>query len=92
MPTILKIREKNLSKSERSRTFSIGKMGEKIAKEYFHKKGIQTIPATLEEQINEHWDFKIILGNEKEIKIEIKTDARSEDTGNLFLETEVDDD
>lgn len=65
-------------------------MGEKIAREYFNSRGIQTVNATLDEQINEHWDFKIISGD-REIKIEIKTDSRSEDTGNLFLETEVDD-
>jgi hypothetical protein len=80
-----------LIKSERNRTFAVGRLGEKIAKEYFNKKGIETLSATLDEQKNEHWDFKILLKDGAHIKFEIKTDVRSEDTGNLFLETEVND-
>ncbi len=75
--------------SERSKTFAKGKFGEKVVKEFFISKNYEVIPATLDQQINESWDFRVI--GKKDLLIEVKTDYMAAKTGNIFLETEVGD-
>jgi hypothetical protein len=78
-----------LINSERSKTFAKGKFGEKVVKEFFISKNYEVIPATLDQQINESWDFRVI--GKKDLLIEVKTDYMAAKTGNIFLETEVGD-
>jgi hypothetical protein len=79
-----------LSNIERSKSFAKGNFGEKIVKEFFISKKYEVIPATLAQQINENWDFRVI--GKKDLLIEVKTDYAAAKTGNIFLETEVGDD
>jgi hypothetical protein len=78
-----------LNSNERSKTFAKGKFGEKVVKEFFISKNYEVIPATLDQQINESWDFRVI--GKKDLLIEVKTDYMAAKTGNIFLETEVGD-
>lgn len=74
-------------KSERSKCFAKGNFGEKVVKDFFISKDYKIIPATLDQQINEGWDFRVI--GKKDLLIEVKTDYMAAKTGNIFLETEV---
>jgi len=78
-----------LSNIERSKSFAKGNFGEKVVKEFFISKNYEVIPATLDQQINESWDFRVI--GKKDLLIEVKTDYAAAKTGNIFLETEVGD-
>jgi hypothetical protein len=78
-----------LTNTERSKSFAKGNFGEKIVKEFFLGKNYEVIPATLDQQINESWDFRVI--GKKDLLIEVKTDYMAAKTGNIFLETEVGD-
>ncbi len=78
-----------MNSNERSKTFAKGKFGEKVVKEFFISKNYEVIPATLDQQINESWDFRVI--GKKDLLIEVKTDYMAAKTGNIFLETEVGD-
>jgi hypothetical protein len=78
-----------LSNIERSKSFAKGNFGEKVVKEFFISKNYEVIPATLDQQINESWDFRVI--GKKDLLIEVKTDYMAAKTGNIFLETEVGD-
>lgn len=76
-----------MNKIERSKTFAKGNFGENIVKEFFLSKGYEIISATLDQQINESWDFRVV--GKKDLLIEVKSDFAAEKTGNIFLETEV---
>lgn len=76
-----------MTNSERSKSFAKGNFGEKVVKEFFVSKNYEVIPATLDQQINESWDFRAI--GKKDLLIEVKTDYAAAKTGNVFLETEV---
>ena len=78
-----------MSSTERSKTFAKGKFGEKVVKEFFLSKNYEVIPATLDQQIDESWDFRVI--GKKDLLIEVKTDYAAVKTSNIFLETEVGD-
>ena len=78
-----------MTNTERSKSFAKGNFGEKIVKEFFLGKNYEVIPATLDQQINESWDFRVI--GKKDLLIEVKTDYMAAKTGNIFLETEVGD-
>lgn len=78
-----------MTNSERSKSFAKGNFGEKIVKEFFLSKNYEVILATLDQQINESWDFRVI--GKKDLLIEVKTDYAAAKTGNIFLETEVGD-
>jgi hypothetical protein len=78
-----------LTNPERSKSFAKGNFGEKVVKEFFISKNYEVIPATLNQQINESWDFRVI--GKKDLLIEVKTDYMAAKTGNVFLETEVGD-
>ena len=55
---------------------------------FFIFKNYTVIPATLDQQVNESWDFHVV--GKKNLFIEVKTDYAAAKTGNIFLETEVD--
>lgn len=78
-----------LTNPERSKSFEKGNFGEKVVKDFFISKNYKVIPATLDQQINESWDFRVI--GKKDLLIEVKTDYMAAKTGNIFLETEVGD-
>ena len=78
-----------MTNPERSKSFAKGNFGEKVVKEFFLSKNYEVIPATLDQQINESWDFRVI--GKKDLLIEVKTDYAAAKTGNIFLETEVGD-
>ena len=78
-----------MTNSERSKSFAKGNFGEKVVKEFFISKNYKVIPANLDQQINESWDFRVI--GKKDLLIEVKTDYMAAKTGNIFLETEVGD-
>jgi hypothetical protein len=78
-----------LNSNERSKSFAKGNFGEKVVKEFFLSKNYEVIPATLDQQINESWDFRVV--GKKDLLIEVKTDYAAAKTGNIFLETEVGD-
>lgn len=52
----------------KNKEFKIGKKTE----DNFKKLFLQTIDATKEEDIKEHWDVKVLL-NDKEVKIDVKS-------------------
>jgi len=78
-----------VNETERSKSFAKGNFGEKVVKEFFISKNYKVIPATLDQQIHESWDFRVI--GKKDLLIEVKTDYMAAKTGNIFLETEVGD-
>lgn len=78
-----------MTNTERSKSFAKGDFGEKVVKEFFLSKNYEVIPATLDQQINESWDFRVV--GKKDLLIEVKTDYAAAKTGNIFLETEVGD-
>lgn len=82
-----------MTNSERSKSFAKGNFGEEVVKDFFISKNYEVIPATLDQQINESWDFRVIgTGvSKKDLLIEVKTDYMAAKTGNIFLETEVGD-
>ena len=78
-----------MTNPERSKSFAKGNFGEKVVKEFFISKRYEVIPANLDQQVNESWDFRVI--GKKDLLIEVKTDYAAAKTGNIFLETEVGD-
>lgn len=78
-----------MTNPQRSKSFAKGNFGEKVVKEFFISKKYEVIPANLDQQINESWDFRVI--GKKDLLIEVKTDYMAAKTGNIFLETEVGD-
>lgn len=78
-----------MTNPERSKSFAKGNFGEKVVKEFFISKNYRVIPANLDQQINESWDFRVT--GKKDLLIEVKTDYAAARTGNIFLETEVGD-
>ena len=78
-----------MTNPERSKSFAKGNFGEKVVKEFFISKKYEVIPANLDQQVNESWDFRVI--GKKDLLIEVKTDYAAAKTGNIFLETEVGD-
>lgn len=78
-----------MTNKERSKSFAKGNFGEKVVKDFFVSKKYEVIPATLDQQINESWDFRVV--GKKDLLIEVKTDYAAVKTSNIFLETEVGD-
>jgi hypothetical protein len=62
-----------------------GKAGEAVIKDYF-SQWYKITDATLDQQKNEKIDF-IFERNGVRTKVEVKTDDKTDKTGNLFIET-----
>lgn len=79
-----------MTNAERTKSFAKGNIGEKVTKEFFLSKNYIVTPATLDQQVNGHWDFRAV-NKKKDLLIEVKTDFAAAKTKNVFLETEVGD-
>lgn len=67
---------------------SVGDIGEQMLEQYLFSNGFDYIKVSISNQIKYAIDYIAIKLNRKYL-FEVKTDAKSEKTGNLFIETEV---
>jgi hypothetical protein len=74
---------------EFSQSFQIGKIGETLMRDYFESLGFQVYSLNKKEQKEYLYDLRISKGN-RIYGVEVKTELKGEQTGNIFYETEVD--
>lgn len=70
-----------------------GKIGESVIKEYFESLGYKVSNLSVKAQKEKLYDLECVRedNNPKQFQIEVKTELRAEDTGNIYYETIVGD-